>query len=201
MFKNLITYHIHKEEPLPTNNAQAYQYIVAGNGVFLRAENRFFKLLQPIATCQVRGLPALSPSLMLKVGKMPAFLLTQLIQNAQQPSQDNQLHEAQYLFYHQNNHIRLVKPPQQTSLATVVSPHQASTHILLDLHSHGIMSSFWSNTDNQDEQGFRAYGVIGNLRKQPEICLRLGVYGYWFPIPLTFLFHSVADVQDKYLTL
>jgi PRTRC genetic system protein A len=130
---------------------------------------------------------------------MPASLLTQLLANAQQQTNQTQLHEAQYLLYHHQNHIRLIKPPQQTTTASVISPHQSSSDILLDIHSHGRMSAFWSDTDNTDEQGFRAYGVIGNLHRQPEICLRLGVYGYWFPIPLTTLFHPTADIQDVYL--
>ena len=70
--------------------------------------------------------------------------------------------------------------------------------VLLDLHSHGNMSAFWSQTDEGDEQGFRAYGVVGRLDTQPEIRLRLGVYGYWFPIPVGVLFDGTHPFIDAY---
>ena len=41
MFPNLVTYHIHTCNPLTANNALAYQYILAGNGLFIRAETHF----------------------------------------------------------------------------------------------------------------------------------------------------------------
>ena len=34
---------------------------------------------------------------------------------------------------------------------------------VIDLHSHGRMSAFFSSTDDADEQGFRLYVVIGNV--------------------------------------
>ncbi len=37
MFPKLVTYHVHKNNPLPANDALAYQYILAGNGVFIRS--------------------------------------------------------------------------------------------------------------------------------------------------------------------
>jgi hypothetical protein len=58
------------------------------------------------------------------------------------------------------------------------------------------MGAFWSGTDNGDEQGFRAYGVIGRLDERPEIRLRLGVYGYWFPVPVSQLFDGPAGFVD-----
>ena len=33
MFNNLVTYHIHHTLPLPANNAQAYQYVLAANSL------------------------------------------------------------------------------------------------------------------------------------------------------------------------
>ena len=190
MFDNLISHHIHRATPLPAFNTQAYSYILAGNGVFLCATNPHFYLLQPIANCQIRGLPALSPTLHYKHGKMPASLLTILHADAQQQTLSTQLHEEQYLFKFQDDRYQLIKPPQHATPASVISQHSEDAGILLDIHSHGKMPAFWSETDNQDEQGFRAYGVIGNLTKQPEIRLRLGVYGYWFPIPLSLLFEE-----------
>lgn len=72
MIDNLATYHIHKRDPLPVNDALAYQYILAGNGVFVRAETRFFTALLPITACTVRGLPPLRTRFQQLVPCIPA---------------------------------------------------------------------------------------------------------------------------------
>jgi hypothetical protein len=50
------------------------------------------------------------------------------------------------------------------------------------------LPAFWSATDDRDEQGACIYGVIGRLDAQPEIRLRLSLYGYWHPLTLADLF-------------
>ncbi len=56
------------------------------------------------------------------------------------------------------------------------------------------MRAFWSNTDDQDEKGFRIYGVIGELDSDnPEIRLRVGIYGYHYPVTQDLLFTDVEN--------
>jgi hypothetical protein len=61
MLNNLVTYHIHRLNPLPPYDALAYQYLIARNGVYVRAETKFFSALLPIAIATVRGLAPLQP--------------------------------------------------------------------------------------------------------------------------------------------
>lgn len=82
MFNNLVTYHIHKRDPLPANDALAYQYILAGNGLFIRAETCFFETILPITVCTVRGLEPLSHCFRLKVARIPARLLDTILTDA-----------------------------------------------------------------------------------------------------------------------
>lgn len=82
MIDNLVTYHVHKHTPLPPNDALAYQYILAGNGVFVRAETRFFTALLPVTAVTVRGLPPLRPRFQLKIPRIPARLLAAILADA-----------------------------------------------------------------------------------------------------------------------
>ena len=42
-----------------------------------------------------------------------------------------------------------------------------------------------------DEQGFRVYGVAGRLdAPQPELTLRLGIYGHFAPLHWSQVFHG-----------
>ena len=197
MFESVATYHVHKSNPLPRNDAVAYQYVLAASGAYLRAENRFFDGLLPIARCQIRGLAALQPHFRLKVPRLPGRLLTAVLNDARRIRGTNDgLREALYHFRHDGARVRVLKPAQRATAASVVGIESDSADVILDLHSHGNMSAFWSGTDNGDEQGFRIYGVIGRLDAQPEIRLRLGVYGYWFPLPLTILFDGPGGFVD-----
>jgi PRTRC genetic system protein A len=197
MFNNIVTYHVHRQDPLPPTDAQAYQYILAAGGVYLRADNRYFDVLLPLARCPIRGLPRLEPHFTLKVPPLPGRLLAAVLADAQRARRrDGGLKEALYHFKHDGARVRVLKPAQRATAASVVAIEGEAADIILDLHSHGNLGAFWSGTDNGDEQGFRVYGVIGRLDTAPEIRLRLGVYGYWFPLPVSLLFDGPGDLTD-----
>ena len=154
MIDKLVTYHIHKRAPLPANDALAYQYVLAGNGVFVRAETRFFTALLPVTACTVRGLPPLRPQFQLLVPRIPARLLDTILADARRARQpdggrsDNGINEVLYQFHHHGHAVQVKKPAQQTtptSVATSVTTAVTDTDIIIcDLHSHGNMHAFFS---------------------------------------------------------
>lgn len=205
MFPNLVTYTIQPGKAgavLPPYDALAYQYILAANGVFLRAETHFWNALMPLAVCQVRGLQPLRPHFQLNVPRLPAALLNDVLADARRASVSqgrSKLNEALYWFHHTGEQIRVSRPRQQATPTQVRHAGAAPADVVLELHSHGSIPAFWSPTDNQDEQGALMYGVIGRLDSdRPEIRLRLGAYGYHFPLPLTVLFDGVSCLHDLY---
>lgn len=203
MIDKLVTYHIHKRDPLPANDALAYQYVLAGNGVFVRAETRFFTVLLQVTACTVRGLPPLRPQFQLLVPRIPARLLDAVLADALRARRpDNGLNEALYQFHHHGRAVQVKKPAQQTTptsvAASVTTAVADAAGIVCDLHSHGNMRAFFSQTDNADEQGARLYAVIGRLDSEPEMRLRVGVYGYWLALPLTAVFTNNGPFKDLY---
>ena len=204
MFDNLVTYHVHKCDPLLPNNALAYQYILAGNGVFIRAETNFFEAIFPIAPCTVRGLVPLHQHFRLKVPRMPVCLLDSVLTDACRIRRsdggrpDNGLNEVLYQFYHHGETVQVKKPAQQTTRTSVAAASDSDPALLCDLHSHGNLSAFFSPTDNADEQGVRLYAVMGKLDTEPEIRVRVGVYGYWRPLPVTAVFTANGSFKDLY---
>jgi PRTRC genetic system protein A len=200
MFDNLVTYYVHKCDPLPANDALAYQYILAGNGIFIRAETRFFTVLTPIAPCTVRGLEPLQHHFQLKVPRIPARLLATVLVDARRARRPNGgLNEILYQFHHYGHAMQVKKPPQQTTGVSVTTTSSDDPAIICDLHSHGNMRAFWSAADDADEQGTQLYAVIGNLDSTPEIRLRVGAFGYWQPLPVTAVFTGSGEFKDVYL--
>lgn len=199
MFDNLVTYHVYKQAPLPANTALAYQYILAGNGVFIRAETSFFNVLLPIAPCMVRGLARLAKHFHLKVPRIPSKLLNTVFVDACRACRaDGGLNEVLYQFHHHGQTVQVKKPAQQATAVSVLTTDGDDKCILCDLHSHGNMRAFFSQTDNADEQAAKMYAVIGKLDSVPEIRLRVGVYGYWMPLPVTAVFTDSGPFRDLY---
>ena len=123
MFANLVTYHLHRHTLLAQDTpasaarvAPAYQYILAGNGVLVRAETRFFTALLLIAPGVVRGLPPLRPQFRLKVPRLPAGLLHTILTDARGATRPGGgLNEVLYHCCHHGRAVQLKKPPQQAS--------------------------------------------------------------------------------------
>jgi PRTRC genetic system protein A len=203
MFDNLVTYSIHKGGSLPANNALAYQYILAGNGLFIRAETDFFDALLPIAPCIVRGLPPLRQQFRLKVPRVPVRLLDTILADARQarrPSGDKEgLNEVLYQFHHYGRNVQVKKPPQRATGLSVMAVGSSEPAVFCDLHSHGNMAAFWSRTDDTDEQSARLFAVIGRLDTEPESRLRVGLYGYWRPLPVTAVFTGGSSLETPNL--
>jgi PRTRC genetic system protein A len=200
MFANLVTYAIHSGlagGALPAYDAIAYQYILAANGVFIRAETHFWQVLMPLARCQVRGLSPLRPHFQLKVARLPQSLLTQVVADARRTQgRGGELNEVLYWFHHVGDHIRVTRPAQKINASSVRHAGAAPTDVILELHSHGHYTASWSGVDNRDEQGALIYGIIGRLDGRPEIRLRLGLYGYHWPLPVTLLFDGAGGLAD-----
>ena len=76
---------------------------------------------------------------------------------------------------------RLVVPPQEGTGSSLT--YRPPAGVVAEFHSHGRHRAFFSATDDGDEQGFRIYGVVGRLdAAQPELTLRLGIYGHFAPL-------------------
>jgi len=208
MFDNLVTYHVYKCDPLPANDAPSmnsgqalvYQYILARNGVFIRAETRFFDALLPIAPCTVRGLEPLQHHFRLKVPRIPARLLDTVLTDARRARRpDGSLNEALYQLHHHGQTVQVKKPPQCATAVSVTATGSDDPAIICDLHSHGNMRSFWSSTDDADEQSARLFAVIGKLDTEPEVRVRVGIYGYWMALPVTAVFTGSGPFKDLHL--
>ena len=73
---------------------------------------------------------------------------------------------------------RLVVPAQAGTASSLA--YRPPAGVVAEFHSHGGSRSFFSATDDRDEQGFRIYGVVGRLDDPlPELRLRVGVYGHF----------------------
>jgi len=151
----------------------------------------------PLLRYPVRGLLPVQPVFRLLMGRLPETLLAAAYQSALSAREKNGgLREALYSFQVQERQVRLMRPRQVATSGSVTSAGLDDPTVLLELHSHGNMPTFWSETDNHDEQGIRLYGVMGRLDSSPEIKLRVGVCGHWKPLYISQLFTGDGGFRD-----
>ena len=70
-------------------------------------------------------------------------------------------------------------------LASIRTSSLFVSHMVIDLHSHGLLGAFFSSTDNFDDRSeVKIAGVIGNLNK-PEVTtsFRLCANGVFVSLP------------------
>jgi PRTRC genetic system protein A len=159
-----------------------YDYILAGNGLFLRGAAPLLKATILLSPARVRGLPPLDEQMELTHGKIPGRLydLSLSIFMARN-------NEEQYLAITWEDEYRLRMPAQERCKASVKYENLPSS--VMDIHSHHRMPARFSPQDNTDEQGLRLYMLVGRLDTLlPEVKIRLGVYGYFASLSIEDVF-------------
>jgi PRTRC genetic system protein A len=184
-----VGYLLNKREGLEGEPGLFYDYIVAGNGLFIRtsrknlAQNTLIEATICIGPVEIRGLSVLDERIELVHGKIPRRLYD-LSLSVFMASSDRE----QYLAITWENEYCLRMPTQDRNGASV--QYETLPSSIMDIHSHGHMKAFFSFTDDRDEQGLRLYMVVGRLDTLlPEVELRLGAYGYFAPLSIEDIFN------------
>jgi PRTRC genetic system protein A len=180
----------------PIQSCDLYQYVVAANGIFLRAERPDLHVMIWLASTRtpIRGLAQLSPYVRMNSEKVPARMTARMVELAYR-SRDREI-----LFYLETLPWRLIVPEQEASSVSVrPSNPYGGADALIEVHSHYAMAPFFSSLDNRDERGFRIYAVLGNLLSRPMIHIRVSVYGHFYAIPAGLIFELPVGVEDAYL--
>ena len=175
-------YLLNTREGLTGERGAFYDYIMAGNGLFIRARNRHVTAVINIAPVAMRGLLPLEPSLELPGGRIPEALYALAVWvMAADPWRERYLAVTWDGSYH-------LKVPDQEREAGGVK-YERIPDTVLDIHSHGLLGAFFSRADDADEQGLGLSMVAGEVdRPVPEVRLRVGAYGYFAPLTLPEVF-------------
>jgi len=175
-------YLLNKKEGLEGEPGLFYNYILAGNGLFVRGENSLIRATIMIAPAEVRGLVPMVESVVLPGGKVPRSLFD-LALSVMLASP----YRERYLAVVWDDGYHLKEPRQQGDGSGIRYDRLPNT--VVDIHSHGHMGAFFSSIDDRDEQGLGIYAVVGKLNTpQQEVLLRAGVYGHFSYLSLEEVF-------------
>jgi PRTRC genetic system protein A len=182
-----------------------YDYLFAGNGIYLRARRPGLNVLIKISDCEIRGLAPTEPfARMFTLPRVPATYLQKMLELSIEACVGKAA-PVEALFHliwnEEENRWRLDKPAQEANGGSVRPLDDAvgsSYHLAtIELHSHHQMPAFFSGTDDADEQGFRVYAVIGEIFTQPKIRVRVGCFGHFQEIPAESVFEMPGSISDN----
>ncbi len=152
---------------------ELYNYTWAGNGVFIEAKNPLLAAQIPVALGKTRGLPDITPEVILAHGKLDQRYFDYILQEMLATPDK----ECYYAITWEDDRYKIRKPDLHQTAGSV--KYDVLPNVVMELHSHpGNLGIYFSSQDNSDEQGLKIYGVVGCLgRHQPLALLRAGVYG------------------------
>lgn len=182
-----------------------YDYVTAANGLFLEAQNDHIAARIQVGVGTVRGLAPLEPFFVMKHGLIPSVSFT-LAFNEMGKDISKELFVA--VVWEDNPHPTPGRPgwyksviPNQDASTGALRNIEKVPNTVLDMHSHGRIGAYFSGTDDGDEVGFQAYGVVGHFGDDdvPHLRFRVGIYGVWMMVPFNQVFDgSPSPCVDLY---
>lgn len=171
---NPVGYLTNTEDGLEGEHGMFYDYVFAGNGVFIQTQSPLLIARISIADVPIRGLAPVDRKIELVNGRIPKHLyslaLNILIAD--------RFTERYISVSWEDGEYHLTFPWQEGGAAHV--KYEVVDNTVLDIHSHSAMKGKHSGVDDRDEQGLIISAVVGKLdRLIPEVQIRLSVYGYY----------------------
>lgn len=174
-----------------------HDVLLASNGIFLQAEMPVGRLTVPHtpASARLPGLLPARPGVRLHHGPIPGRLLAAVLAEFRNAAlREPPLEACAAIAIASGGGYWLHWPDQERAPGRVAYALHPELPVALVLHSHHRMPGFWSATDDADETGHGLFGVVGRFdHPVPEIRLRVGVDGHYWPLPL----HEVFECSDS----
>jgi len=205
----LVGYWTLKPGQPPANLAAGglYNYAFASNGVFVEARRPGLEICAQLAPCEIRGLLPVEEKFTLAYPRVPDFYLDAMLDLSVSACIQKGKHvEALFhLIWNEPENRWRLDQPEQIATSGSVRPTQdgeGSSYqlALIEVHSHHSMGAFFSSADDADEQGFRIYGVLGNIFSEPKIRVRVGCFGHFWELPAEIFFDMPKSIQDARLS-
>ncbi len=185
----------------PLDETRIFEYLIAGNGVFLRTRRRGIEVLLPISPpCELVGLLPLAPYVDSPYPLVGPELVRHMFDRARAQTEDG-VHYEERLFYLLWREGRWeVFEPEQEQRSGRVEPIDkglaARLGVFAEAHSHHTMPAFFSTTDDSDEKWFGVYAVLGHITTRPEMRTRVVVDCYRWQCPAEVFYDLPPGVRD-----
>ncbi len=187
-----------KWEPV---RAVLYEYMLAGNGVILRAQRDEFSVSVPLGYREIKGLPESFVGIKWHRPRIPATVWDEILVHARISSDASEFKEEVYLIYWDMSleswqwRSASLRRTWASTIADDSLPEYARACIELHTHPPGALN--FSRADDADESGkFRIFGILIGVHDKPMIRFRCGVYDHLIQIPFSWIGRLPQGIVD-----
>jgi hypothetical protein len=194
--KDLVSY-VHYKNGTEIGNieGQLYQYITAGNGVFVQAKRPGLEAVMCLESteCPIRGLKEIFPFVKIDGGLVPNYYLQEVYEMGKHTLPNELL-----VYFSNKSGWDMVVPEQEAGPNFVIETNPKERFgKIIEIHTHPGNWNKFSSKDNADEQCFRIYTILSNIRNEfPVIRTRVGIYGYFMDIPSCWVYELGKEFVD-----
>lgn len=183
--------------------AAMFEYLLAGNGLFIRAKRREFSVCLPVCREPVKGLPEAKSGVVWHKPRIPGYIWHEILENARLDSDSIQFREDVYtVFWNEATSKWWWKSigTERGWARTLADDSQKEYgEACIELHTHPDGIIHFSQADDRDESGkFRIFGILVDVHSaNPKIRFRCGVYDYFAQIPADY----ISELPPNFLDL
>lgn len=173
-------------------DAALYEYLLAGNGLFVRAKRREFAVSLPLSVRKVTGLPNTSIGISWTKPRIAASLWQEILSHARNQHTSTNFKEEVYLIYWDAGVSvwRWRAAGRENSMASTIADDTLPEYAecCLELHTHPPGAFDFSRADDADELGkFRIFAILVDEHGKPKIRFRCGIYDHLIPVPAVWV--------------
>ena len=181
-----------------------FEYLMAGNGLFIRARRREFSVCLPLCREAIKGLPSVTSGIVWHKPKIPSSIWQQILENARWANDFTEFKEDVYVVFWLEaiSEWRWKKISKERQRAATIADDtlQEYGEACIELHTHPDGAIHFSLSDDRDESGkFRIFGILTDVHSTlPKIRFRCGVYDYFAQIPADYVSempHGILDLN------
>lgn len=182
--------------------AVMFEYLMAGNGLFIRARRREFSVCLPVCREPIKGLPEVKNGIVWHKPRIPRLVWQQILENARKGSDSVLFREDVYIvFWHEGTSQWCWKNiGKERQWARTIADDSLFEYgeACIELHTHPDGVIHFSKSDDRDESGkFRIFGILIDVHTpNPKIRFRCGVYDYFAQIPATYISEMPVEILD-----
>jgi PRTRC genetic system protein A len=187
--------HLIAESDVPPIKAIKFDYLLAGNGLFIRAKRKEFSVCLSLNRISVKGLLEVNSEIVWHKPRIPSRIWQEILKNAREDSDSTEFKEDVYIVYwfKENSQWQWKNIGKTRNYASTIADDSLEEYgeACLEIHTHPPNANHFSQMDDADEQGkFRIFGILIDVHNpNPKVRFRCGIYDHFVQI-------STADIGE-----
>ena len=182
--------------------AVMFEYLMAGNGLFVRAKRREFSVCLSLCRQVVKGLPEAKSGIVWHKTRIPSRIWQEILADARFRNDFSDFKEDVFVvFWHEKSgEWRWKRISRERQRASTIADDSVEEYgeACIELHTHPDGAIHFSRADDEDESGkFRIFGILTDIHSSlPKIRFRCGVYDHFIQIPADFVSEMPPEFVD-----